>query len=104
MYDIINSHLYRCKIKIGGIFLADIRKMRQAFDAIYPNMPIMEFVNIAGYPDSCVGSLDEGILTWMNSVWKGILRGGTIYRKVIVFTKKGEVVQFSSENLNVSSW
>ena len=84
--------------------MANIKKMRQAYNAIYPNMPIAEFVNIAGFPDSCVGTLEEGILTWSDSVWKGILRGGTVYRKVIVFTKNGGIVQFSSENLNVSSW
>ena len=84
--------------------MANIKKMRKAYHAIYPNMPIVEFVDIAGFPDSCIGTLDEGILTWSDSVWKGILRGGTIYRKVIVFTKNGGVVQFSSENLDVSSW
>ena len=78
--------------------------MRQAYGAIYPNMPIMELINIAGYPDSCIGTINEGILTWSDSVWKGIFRGGTIYRKIIIFTKEGKVVQYSSENLNVSSW
>ena len=84
--------------------MANIKKMRQAYNAIYPNMPIAEFVNIAGFPDSCTGTLEEGILTWSDSVWKGIFRGGTVYRKVIVFTKNGGIVQFSSENLNVSTW
>ena len=83
--------------------MADINKMRQAYNSIYPNMSIAEFIAIAGYPDSCVGTLDEGILTWHNSVWKGIFRGGTIYRKIIIFTKSGGIFQFSSENLNVSS-
>lgn|GEM_PF-2953021 len=84
--------------------MSNINTMRQAFNAIYPNMPIAEFIQIAGCPDSCVGTLENGILTWSNSVWKGIFRGGTIYRKVIIFTKNGEVVQFSSENLDVSNW
>ena len=82
----------------------NIKKVRQAYDAIYPNMPIEEFVNIAGYPDSCVGSLHEGVSTWSDSVWKGLFRGGTICRKAIIFTRDGKIVQFTSENLNVSSW
>ena len=84
--------------------MANIKKMRQAYNSIYPNMFIAEFIQIAGFPDSCVGSLENGILTWQDSVWKGIFRGGTIYRKIIVFTKEKVIVQYSSENLNVSSW
>lgn len=84
--------------------MANIKKMRQAYQGIYPNMPIVEFINIAGYPDSCIGTFDEGILTWSDSVWKGIFRGGTIHRKVIIFTRKGGIIQFSSENLNASNW
>ena len=84
--------------------MANIKKMRQAYNAVYPNMPVAEFVDIAGFPDSCVGTLDDGILTWSDSVWKGIFRGGTVYRKVIIFTRNGGIVQFSSENLNVSAW
>ena len=83
--------------------MADIKKMRQAYNSIYPNMPIGEFIAVAGYPDTCIGTFEEGILTWSNSVWKGIFRGGTVYRKVIIFTKNGGICQFSSENLNVSS-
>ena len=82
----------------------NIKKARQAFDTIYLNMPIAEFVKIAGYPDSCNGTLSEGVLTWSDSVWKGIFRGGTIYRKIIIFTRDGKIVQYTSENLNVSSW
>ena len=84
--------------------MADIKKMRQGYEAIYPNMTIGEFINITGMPDSCVGTIEDGILTWSNSVWKGIFRGGTIYRKVIVYTRAGIIVQFTSENLNVSSF
>ena len=78
--------------------------MRSAFQSIYPNMPISQFVNVAGFPDSCMGTLDDGVLTWTDSVWKGIFRGGTIQRKVIICTKDGKISQFSSENLNVSNW
>ena len=81
-----------------------ISKNGQAYNAVYPNMPIAEFINIVGYPDSCVGTLNDGILTWSDSVWKGIFRGGTIHRKVIIFTRKGGIIQFSSENLNASNW
>ena len=84
--------------------MANLRKIRRAYNAIYPNMPIAEVINIVGFPDSCIGTLEEGILTWSNSVWKGFFRGGTIIRKVIIFTRNGVVVQFSSENLNVSNW
>lgn len=84
--------------------MSKIEKMRQAYNKIYPNMPITEFVIIAGYPDSCIGTLNNGILTWSDSVWKGIFRGGTIYRKIILCTKNEIIVEFSSENLNVSSW
>ena len=90
--------------KKGGAVLLNIKKMRQAYSKIQPNMPITEFINISGYPDSCIGTLNDGILTWSDSVWKGILRGGTIQRKVILFTKNGLIVQFTSENLNESSW
>ena len=84
--------------------MANIRKMRKAYQAVYPNMPVAEFINIVGFPDSCLGTLEEGILTWSNHIWKGIFRGGTIYRRVIIFTRNGGIVQFSSENLNVSNW
>ena len=84
--------------------MANIKKMRQAYNAIYPNMPIAEFINIAGFPDSSMGTLEDGIHTWSDSVWKGLFRGGTVFRKVIIFTKNGGIVQFSSENLNVSNW
>ena len=81
-----------------------IKKMRQAFNQIHPNMSVLEFVQLIGYPDSCVGNINDGILTWSDSVWKGIFRGGTIFRKVIVFTRNGVIVQYNSENLNVSDW
>ena len=84
--------------------MVNIKKLRQAYSAIYPDMPIAEFIDIAGLPDSCIGTLEEGLLTWSDSVWKGILRGGTVFRKVILLTKNGRIVQFSSENLNVSAW
>ena len=84
--------------------MADIKKIRQAYDIIRLDMHISEITRIAGLPDSCVGTLDDGILTWENSVWKGIFRGGTISRKVIIFTKGGKIVQFTSENLDVSNW
>lgn len=84
--------------------MSKIDKLRKAYNSIYPDMPVKDFVDIAGLPDSIGGTIDEGILTWQDSVWKGIFRGGTVYRKVILFTRGGKIVQFSSENLNVSNW
>lgn len=84
--------------------MSSIRKLRKAYNSIYPNMSVTEFISIAGYPDSCIGNLNDGILTWSDSVWKGVLRGGTIFRKVTLFTKNGIIANFSSENLNVSRW
>lgn len=84
--------------------MANIDNMRRAYNSVHPDTNIKEFINIAGLPDSIVGSIDEGILTWQDSVWKGIFRGGLIYRKVVLFTKGGMIVQFSSENLNLSNW
>lgn len=84
--------------------MSKIKNMRSAFSCTCIGMPIKRIVDIAGVPDLIYGTFDEGMLVWQDSVWKGIFRGGTIYRKVIVFTKGGKIVQFSSENLNVSSW
>ena len=84
--------------------MAKIQNMRDAYKQIYQNMPIKEFIALAGYPDSINGTLDEGIVVWESGAWKGIIRGGTIYRRIILFTKEGRIVQFTSENLNVSNW
>lgn len=84
--------------------MSNIKKIRRAYKAIYPNMPVIEFINIAGHPNSFIGTLNDGILTWSDSVWKGALRGGTIFRKVILVVKKGVIVNFASENLNETIW
>ena len=84
--------------------MGKIANMRNAYNSISPNISVDEIFKIAGMPDSVVGTYYDGILTWQDSVWKGIFRGGIVYRKLIVFTKGGKIVQYSSENLNVSSW
>ena len=84
--------------------LSNIRKLRKAYRSIYPNMPVLEFIKIAGVPTSRVGTLKDGILTWSDSVWRGVLRGGTICRKVVLLIQNGVIVKFSSENLDLTVW
>lgn len=84
--------------------MGKIANMKNAYNSISPDMPVEDFLKIAGVPDSIVGTYQEGVLTWQDGVWKGIFRGGMIYRKIIIFTRGGKIVQHSSENLNVSGW
>ncbi len=84
--------------------MSKINRMRMAYYNTYQNMPIVDFMSLAGAPDSISGTCENGIFTWQDSVWKGIVRGGTIYRRVTLYVKGGRIVQYLSENLDVSNW
>ena len=99
----MNLHLYGCINTKGSDILSNIKELRQAYSEIYTNMPISKFIDAVGHPDSSVGSLNNGVLSWSDNIYKGLFKGKKICRKVVLFTKDGYIVQFFSENLNVSN-
>lgn len=85
--------------------MGNIDSMRSAMQYIYAGMDIEEFINVAGPADE-IERLSETThyFIWDSPVWKGLLRGGYVHRKIVVHVQNSKVVSWSSENLQRSNW
>lgn len=61
-----------------------------------------DVIKLLGNPTGCRVQNGTETLTWKHSEFKGILRGGTIVRTIIVDFVDGKVIGYDSENMDRS--
>ena len=72
----------------------------RGYEALQVGMTKAQVLELFGKPTGC--RMRNGIetMTWKSSEFRGLVRGGTMVRSVIVDLKDGLVTGFDSENLD----
>lgn len=79
-------------------------KFQEAYSKLDLGVPKQTVINMLGEPDS--KRLVDGIekYTWVSREFKGLLRGGSVERKIIVEFKDGVICGYDGENIKASIW
>lgn len=76
------------------------RKWREAYQQCDIGDSFDKVLSLAGEPDEVLDLGDTVIYTYVSEEWKGIARGGTIYRKMTFVVKNGKIYFKTSQNLD----
>ena len=79
-------------------------KLKDSYKQLRIGMSKAQAINMLGVPDSVRARNGIEILTWWSREFKGLLRGGSIERRVIVEFENGVVTGYDGENIDASIW
>lgn len=78
--------------------------LKQGYQQLRLGMTRDEVFSLFGTPDSQRIHNGVEILGWWSREFKGLLRGGSVERRVTVEFEYGRVVGFDGENVDASIW
>lgn len=79
-------------------------KFIEAYKQIEIGLDKSKIIELLGQPNGVRNISDIETMSWQNAEFKGLLRGGTITRKIVVDFKDDKVVGYDSENMGISKW
>ena len=82
--------------------IAKASHFKNAYSKLRLGMSKEEVLNMLGDPNSLKVRSGIEIYTWWNREFKGLLRGGTIERRIIVEFDKDIVCGYDGENIDAS--
>ncbi len=85
-----------------GFFKAN--KLISGYSQLKMGMPKQEVISLLGQPNGQKAKNGEEILIWTNSEFKGVLRGGTMERRIEVTFEDGKVTGYDGQNMSQSAW
>lgn len=85
-----------------GFFKAS--KMIDGYSRLKMGMPKEEVIKLLGEPNGHKMIDEIETMTWSNTEFKGLIRGGNIERKIEVNFKDDKVVGYDGHNMSVSKW
>lgn len=78
--------------------------LKDSYKQLKIGMPKSQVIAMLGASNSVRARNGIEILTWWSREFKGILRGGTIERRVIIEFENGVVIGYDGENIDASIW
>lgn len=79
-------------------------KLKDSYKQLRIGMSKSQVINMLGAPDAVKVRASMEILIWWSREFKGLLRGGSIERRVIVEFENGVVIGYDGENIDASIW
>lgn len=79
-------------------------KFIDGYSKLEIGMPKEKVLDLLGKPNGQKVKDGEEILVWLNSEFKGALRGGTIERRIEVTFSDNKVTGYDGQNISASAW
>lgn len=77
---------------------------KKAYSELRIGMPRRDVIKMLGEPNSQKIRNEIEELGWWSREFKGLLRGGSIERRITVEFEKGLVIGYDGENIDASIW
>lgn len=85
-----------------GFFKAN--KLIDGYSQLIIGMHKQKVISLLGDPSGRKVKGNEETLVWTNSEFKGVLRGGTIERRIEVTFEDERVTGYDGQNMSLSTW